>query len=310
MPFGEMALADSKMILQRLQEGKRSALDSFQTIIDMEDKANPQEAEIIQCFHIAQTLCERSLEEIFRLFIREDELLHVHTLICCFDYCLSTSAAVKYVLRFKGDYSWIQLLEGRFTLFMQNHFDCPDEEGTFILGILSRILHIFTKCLPFVNHSEELQDIFSNLLIIRSLETDIERRLKADPAFRATEKGRRTFMIMTQMRALNKMMGLINSGTPMGYEKGMLHERVSVCNPGYRYYVFCSNPRCRYINVRDRYMAHCGDCLLTRYCTKKCQKLHWKNGHKENCLSLKNKKTLIHYLSPRLNPSRKGLDKS
>jgi hypothetical protein len=31
----------------------------------------------------------------------------------------------------------------------------------------------------------------------------------------------------------------------------------------------------------------CGNCKLFRYCSPRCQKKHWKNGHKEECLKMK-----------------------
>lgn len=49
-----------------------------------------------------------------------------------------------------------------------------------------------------------------------------------------------------------------------------------------RYY--CSCPTCRKpCSDTDKFL-YCGACKLARYCSDKCQKEHWKNGHKSTCL--------------------------
>ncbi|XP_050390710.1 uncharacterized protein LOC126809887 [Patella vulgata] len=50
---------------------------------------------------------------------------------------------------------------------------------------------------------------------------------------------------------------------------------------------FCSSPHCRKLVKHGQY-RYCGNCKLTRYCDRACQKYHWSVGHKHRCLKLSN----------------------
>jgi len=48
---------------------------------------------------------------------------------------------------------------------------------------------------------------------------------------------------------------------------------------------WCGNPQCK---IPDRMaersgMAFCDRCKRVNYCSRKCQKVHWRAGHKEQC---------------------------
>merc|ERR1712167_213896 len=45
----------------------------------------------------------------------------------------------------------------------------------------------------------------------------------------------------------------------------------------------CSNPLCSKREQRVRQFQVCARCQVTRYCSRKCQKTHWNNGHKKYC---------------------------
>jgi len=49
----------------------------------------------------------------------------------------------------------------------------------------------------------------------------------------------------------------------------------------------CSNPFCEKIEINRKHKKNrfkvCSKCSIATYCSKKCQKHHWKNGHKEKC---------------------------
>ena len=45
----------------------------------------------------------------------------------------------------------------------------------------------------------------------------------------------------------------------------------------------CSSYECKKVESQVGAFKHCGGCRLKYYCSKKCQKKHWKNGHKEEC---------------------------
>ena len=49
------------------------------------------------------------------------------------------------------------------------------------------------------------------------------------------------------------------------------------------YGVFCSSLKCSVLVDRDGLLPHCGRCMLARYCSRQCQRDHWKQGHKEQC---------------------------
>ena len=50
------------------------------------------------------------------------------------------------------------------------------------------------------------------------------------------------------------------------------------------YMILCSSPQCMALTQADRVFAHCGRCMMARYCSKECQRSHWKAGHKAHCM--------------------------
>ena len=50
----------------------------------------------------------------------------------------------------------------------------------------------------------------------------------------------------------------------------------------------CSAYECKKIEPQVGAFKHCGRCRLKYYCSIKCQKNHWKNGHKEECQEFQN----------------------
>ncbi|CAH1252985.1 Hypp1054 [Branchiostoma lanceolatum] len=81
-------------------------------------------------------------------------------------------------------------------------------------------------------------------------------------------------------RICPKIKRLINDG-PQVEEGIMLHTGVVP--------VICSRLECRKTEavgeVAGKPLKACARCLLARYCSVECQKLHWKNGHKEECFT-------------------------
>ena len=50
----------------------------------------------------------------------------------------------------------------------------------------------------------------------------------------------------------------------------------------------CSSHECKKVEPQVGAFKHCGRCRLKYYCSIKCQKKHWKNGHKEECREFEN----------------------
>jgi len=45
----------------------------------------------------------------------------------------------------------------------------------------------------------------------------------------------------------------------------------------------CANPFCFKVEKTEKEFQCCGNCRIPVYCSRKCQKVHWKRGHKEVC---------------------------
>jgi len=50
----------------------------------------------------------------------------------------------------------------------------------------------------------------------------------------------------------------------------------------------CSSCECKKFEFQIGAFKHCGRCRLKYYCSIKCQKKHWKNGHKQECQEFEN----------------------
>ena len=56
------------------------------------------------------------------------------------------------------------------------------------------------------------------------------------------------------------------------------------------YFTDCGWCGARQGSIRDiKKHRPCGCCKLTYYCSKGCQRIHWKEGHKKNCLAPENR---------------------
>jgi uncharacterized protein (DUF39 family) len=51
--------------------------------------------------------------------------------------------------------------------------------------------------------------------------------------------------------------------------------------------VKCFNPSCDQFEKRKGKYLTCGQCRKVIYCSKDCQRAHWKAGHKQECPELK-----------------------
>eukprot|EP00062_Callorhinchus_milii_P006747 gi/632947610/ref/XP_007889133.1/ PREDICTED: uncharacterized protein LOC103177014 [Callorhinchus milii] len=61
--------------------------------------------------------------------------------------------------------------------------------------------------------------------------------------------------------------------------------------------VICSSPTCNELEVDDFHFRSCERCRLTIYCSRACQKYHWKHGHKMQCVPLVSKEEILQYYS-------------
>ncbi|XP_041058068.1 uncharacterized protein LOC121285573 isoform X1 [Carcharodon carcharias] len=59
--------------------------------------------------------------------------------------------------------------------------------------------------------------------------------------------------------------------------------------------IICSSPMCNELEDLDCHFRSCERCRLTYYCSKVCQKYHWKHGHKEECIPLIPKEEILKY---------------
>ena len=50
-----------------------------------------------------------------------------------------------------------------------------------------------------------------------------------------------------------------------------------------KYLQKCASPFCLNVEEEPKEFQCCSGCRNAAYCSRKCQKLHWKNGHKEAC---------------------------
>ena len=79
---------------------------------------------------------------------------------------------------------------------------------------------------------------------------------------------------------------LLINDVKLAIENGAIREPfevISSLNRAGYYGVFCSSLKCSVLVDKDGVLPHCGRCMLARYCSRQCQRDHWKQGHKEQC---------------------------
>ncbi|XP_072922510.1 uncharacterized protein [Hemitrygon akajei] len=59
--------------------------------------------------------------------------------------------------------------------------------------------------------------------------------------------------------------------------------------------IICSSPLCNELENSQCHFRTCDSCRLTYYCSKACQKYHWKHGHKEECIPVYPREEILKY---------------
>ncbi|XP_046361944.1 uncharacterized protein LOC124139022 isoform X1 [Haliotis rufescens] len=79
----------------------------------------------------------------------------------------------------------------------------------------------------------------------------------------------------------------LDGGTQLIDKQSLRDVLKEECNSDNGHVIFCSAPCCRrQFNEERDHFRYCGACRLSRYCSKQCQREHWKVAHKEMCLKL------------------------
>merc|ERR1712167_112832 len=78
-------------------------------------------------------------------------------------------------------------------------------------------------------------------------------------------------------------LAMLESVIAMMPQRGRPHARSKQKHERVTTRMKCSNPTCTNVEARPREFNVCARCKTAKYCGLKCQKLHWKAGHKKFC---------------------------
>ena len=164
----------------------------------------------------------------------------------------------------------------------------PDLAWDYSLKLSMRVLIIFRKLVPFTKYSQPLISFLKSYTAFDDMVIRINDFLRKNPHRKSHDATPQLCMIKRLIYLLNDVLDKV---TTKSYEYGpdQMEHVVRLTNVGGLYMVFCSSPMCSKFCDRNKVFMHCGQCQLSRYCSRECQSFHWRNGHRESCLKLKRK---------------------
>ena len=195
------------------------------------------------------------------------------------DMCCTTSAAVKRVLSVPGI---VPLLKGfidtYFVAFIGTPFLNADQLCYLAMSITST-LRIAGKFMlfPKLCHSDDLFTWWKNIDELYRERTgvvtfNVPPHMAINGTYNCLEV--LTGVVMKVSKSA-KLMQANDLPKPCEVMSGL--------NCTNYYAVFCSSLQCPVFAEEDGVLLHCARCKLAAYCSRKCQRQHWKQGHKEKC---------------------------
>ena len=239
-------------------------------------------------FHrqVYQNVCLNGLKEILETalkLLREGHqnspvlLAFLYTL----DMCCTTSAAARRALSFPGI---VPLFKDFIDTYMVVFIGTPflkTEQLFHLARSLTCVLNIVGKFMafpePFQSNElvtwweriEELywnisEEVLSNCILRESKNNNVARNGLG-------------FVCASVVRVSGAKMLIQASGPPQPCEI------VKYLTQKDYYAVFCSSLQCPKFAEKDGVLLHCARCKLAAYCSRPCQKAHWKQEHKKTC---------------------------
>ena len=259
---GQVVQAKSVEIMERISSGNPNVLFELTLTTDL-----AREDIILQntIHRTMQHISESGLKQLLNLINKhyQDKLFSAAPLMVLHG-CCSSSAVVKRVLVYPGIVKLLQAI-AEDNIGVVSQWARTGQEGFHPINFITfgNVLILIGKCMPFSKQSDGLI-AWWNTCITRYIDV-----LKA-----ISSPG----MICHLLLEVNQVKLDIENGLSRAP-----FEVISDLNYFASYRVFCSSLRCSRSARKDGVLPHCSRCMLARYCSRQCQKDHWKNGHKENC---------------------------
>ena len=244
----------------------------------------PGDYSILQQFQVYQNVSVNGLKGILEntcKLIREghQNSPELFAFLCLLSWCCSTSAAVRRALSFPGI---VPLLKGFIDTYLIAFINTPFLKSgklgnlanslAFMMTIIGRFM-AFSKppmsddLLTWWKAIDKLYEkrswsSLSNVTLRRAMNNDVDGLEVVSSSF---------IVVSTSM----KQMQATRPPQPC--------EILKPYNAAHYYVVFCCSLQCPVFAERDGVLLLCACCKLAAYCSRQCQKAHWKLGHKENC---------------------------
>ena len=224
-------------------------------------------------WRLFQTVSECGLHELLKHISKQygpQRLVYLGGPLLLLEGCCSSSAVVKRVLAYPGIVKLIQeFIETNIETNWQFSKGMSDSDSiTCVIGTCA--LCLVGKFMSFPKDLKRLLAWWNNHM---------------SPLMDATVKFSQSSSTPEGFGTWCDALILIND-VKLAIENGAIREPIQVIGSlnytGF-YGVFCSSLKCSVLVDRDGLLPHCDRCMLARYCSRQCQRDHWKQGHKWQC---------------------------
>ena len=250
-------------------------------VLDMWSIRHESETCLIQ-YQLVQNVSVNGLKEILenacKLLRKGNQNSHqLSAYLFVLNVCCMTSAVVRRAVSFPG---MVPLFKDFINNYLIGFIGTPfDEAGPLVnlAGSLAAILNMVEKFMAFSTSSQS-DDLLPWWKTIDELCLDRSSAICNDKLKDNvnTFDGLEIVSVMViSVSQTMKMMQATDPPPPCNIMK-LLDPR------GYNA-VFCSSLQCPVFVEEDGVLLHCARCKPAPYCSRRCQRAHWKQGHREKC---------------------------
>ena len=229
-------------------------------------------------FRIMQEIAETGLNQLLDFICAQEgneRLVFLSTPLLVLELCCSSSAVVRRVISYPGIVTTMQeIIEeniGTVLQWLSRPYTHMDDIQIVTCTTIRYTIQLVGKFMPFLTQKKGLLAWWT-ARITQYLDT-------AREAWRSA-------LVSSPLHMLCGTLLYVNEAKCDLEKNGNIRQPFDVIgamNHGAYYGVFCSSLKCSVMAWRDGVLPHCSRCMLARYCSRECQKYHWKHGHQKNC---------------------------
>ena len=230
---------------------------------------------LLDHYRVFQNISEIYLKQLLDHIFQQKVGLTLHSALIVLGQCCSSVAVVKRVMDYPATIPFFKnIIQENLEKVLRSPLKGID--ASYLCGVLAFCLGFIGRFIAFPKRAKDILTWWSTEFVSlrdKVLSTLEKTTLNTDDIAVVCES------YLTLETVINNMANLPDPDI-------RATQALRIYNLGKNYVVFCSSLRCSVAVQKNSVLPHCSRCMLARYCSRQCQRYHWKNGHRETCWKL------------------------